>query len=139
MTHKPIKQPADQKSHDPGSNITEDDEEDKVMEVAETSQDDPDSGLLSEAEKGNIGNVEAILDVEEIKLPLDVNSSSSTSSSITSFSFSLDDSAHLKPSVNADYSNIEGSNLCWGENIDYFPSWEALYYLEDVLSFVNYP
>ena len=122
VTHKPLKQPADgQKSHVSRSNITEDDEEeDKITEIAESKDD--------EKEKGN-GNVEATLDEEEMKLPLlEVNSSSSNSSS-TSFEFSLD----------ADSSNIEGSNQCWGENIDSFPSWETLYYLEDVLSFINYP
>ncbi|XP_008807214.1 MYB-like transcription factor ODO1 [Phoenix dactylifera] len=70
------------------------------------------------------------LDIEEMKPRPDPSSSSGAS-------FSMDDTLHPS-SVQRD-SSLGGSNLCWFDTTDSFPSWEALYPLEDIFPFGNFP
>ncbi|KAG1331369.1 myb-related protein [Cocos nucifera] len=148
VTHKPIEQPAkyDSSRSDRVSESNTSEVQKKSMEIMDIVSSSQEEHLMNdEKQKGQeehlmndekqkevqFGSNDTIvlhrngmswesLDVEEMKPRANPSSSFSTS-------FSIDD---ISP---------ECSNLCWFDTIDSFPSWEALYPLEDVFPFGNFP
>lgn len=147
VTHKPLKQPAkcDSLKSDSASasNIPSQFQEKSIdiMDLVSNSQEelvvksDKPKEVQFESNDGQtllLGNVMPWenLDIEDMKPRPDPSSSSSTS-------FSMDDT--LYPSSVQRDSSLEGSNICWFDTDDYFPSWEALYPLEDIFPFGKFP
>ncbi|EHA8586303.1 putative Myb-related protein [Cocos nucifera] len=146
VTHKPLEQPAkcDGIMSDSASESYPSQVQEKGIEIMDLVSSNNQEELLVKNEKqkevqfdsndtevllhGNVMPWEN-LDIEEMKPRPDPSSGSSAS-------FSIDDT--LYPSVQRE-SSLEASNLCWFDTIDSFPSWEALYPLEDIFPFGKFP
>ncbi|ONK77698.1 uncharacterized protein A4U43_C02F9590 [Asparagus officinalis] len=110
ITHEPIKQSED--GHDSVSNITVDDEN-KVLDANANATSQDKNKIVPPSQEKEENNNEAILNAD----------------------------GRLHETINLTMDgecSVEGSSLCW-DAIDSFPSWEAMYYLEDVLFFMNDP
>lgn len=103
-----------ERSHDSVSDTNEDYEGKAMMGTNETNQ-DREVGLSREEEEDVW---ESLGIVEEIN----ASSSSSSTSLISNSNVTLD----------------QESNFCW-DTIDSLPLWEAMYYLDDELSFMYWP
>nr|XP_010910603.2 myb-related protein 315 [Elaeis guineensis] len=145
VTHKPLQQPAkcDSLRSDSASESYPSQIQEKSIEIMDLVSSNQEELLVKNEEQKEVqfdsndtevllhGNVVPWenLDIEEMKPRPDPSSSSSAS-------FSIDDT--LYPSAQRE-SSLEGSNQCWFDTTDSFPSWEALYPLEDIFPFGKFP